>query len=120
MQRAAPLKSTPEESDAQTCTNEKRKHSRKPLDVEVSCEVQGAEGPITGTGKDVSLGGMFIECQTPPRFGTELQVHLTLPAQPGTLVLPAVVRWRNNGGFGVQFKLLGARETFAITRFIRP
>ena len=90
-----------------------------PLNVEVRCEVEGAEGPITGIGKDLSIGGMFIESASAPSFGTKMKVRLALPARNEELSLPAVVRWCSDGGFGVQFGLLGARETFAITRFAR-
>ena len=35
------------------------------------------------------------------------------------MVLPAIVRWTSPVGMGVQFGLLGVRETHAITEIVR-
>ena len=42
-------------------------------------------------------------------------MHVHVPGEPAAFALPAVVRWVRNGGMGVQFGLLGARETHTIT-----
>ena len=95
---------------------EKRVHPRSPLKVAVTCELDGA-APISGSAKDVSLGGMFVETTAPsPAFGTKLTIVCRLPGLDRDARLPAVVRWTKAGGFGVQFGLLGARETYAITK----
>jgi hypothetical protein len=94
---------------------EKRSHPRTEVDMAVSCErKQGAA--ITGVGRDISLGGMFVEASEVPPFGTDLTIVGRLPGMDRDSRLPAVVRWNKPGGFGVQFGLLGARETHAITR----
>ena len=59
---------------------------------------------------------MFIETTTPRPFGSEVVVHVSIPGDPKPYVLPGVVRWVRGGGMGVQFGLLGARETHMITR----
>jgi hypothetical protein len=41
-----------------------------------------------------------------------------LPGDTQDVELPGVVRWSNEGGFGVQFGLLGARETHSIARIL--
>ncbi len=97
---------------------EKRTHPRVAIDLDVSCEVKD-EPAFAGTGKDISLGGMFVEAETLPAFGTALTIVTRLPGLPAEARLPAVVRWNGPGGFGVQFGLLGARETHAITRLMR-
>lgn len=85
----------------------------------MSCELEGA-APISGDAKDISLGGMFIEALEPsPPFGTKLTVVCRLPGLDRDVRLPGVVRWTKPGGFGVQFGLLGARETHAITKLHR-
>jgi hypothetical protein len=33
--------------------------------------------------------------------------------------LPAVVRWNKPGGFGVQFGLLGAKETHSLAQLLK-
>jgi Tfp pilus assembly protein PilZ len=75
---------------------------------------------VSGVAKDISVGGMFVECPEVLPFGTELVVVGQLPGAPGALRLPGVVRWAKPGGLGVQFGLLGARETHAIARLLRP
>ncbi|HMJ12103.1 MAG TPA: PilZ domain-containing protein [Polyangiaceae bacterium] len=98
---------------------EKRVHPRSPLRIPVTCELPGQQS-ITGDAKDVSLGGMFIEApDASPPFGTAITVVCELPGLDREARLPAVVRWTKAGGFGVQFGLLGARETHAITRLPR-
>jgi hypothetical protein len=42
-----------------------------------------------------------------------------LPSQRAPFALPGVVRWNRDGGMGVQFGLIGARETHAITELTR-
>ena len=50
------------------------------------------------------------------KYGTELTIIVELPGSKGDLELPGTVRWYRDEGFGVQFGLLGARETFVLTR----
>jgi type IV pilus assembly protein PilZ len=97
---------------------ELRRHSRVPLETEVVFIPKGATSGTVAHAKDVSVGGMFITTDKPVSFNGELVVHLTLPGQVEALVLPGVVRYVRGGGMGVQFGLLGARETHAITEYI--
>jgi uncharacterized protein (TIGR02266 family) len=94
---------------------ENRRHQRAALDVSVEFVGKGADTRLRGQAKDISLGGMFIETSQPLAFGSDLTVHMTLPGQKQSFMLPGVVRWNRNGGMGVQFGLIGARETHAIT-----
>lgn len=98
--------------------SDKRSHPRVPISVAVSCEVKGG-GAVRGQSRDISIGGMFIESETPVSFGMELQIHIRLPNTKAESVLPGTVRWLNPGGFGVQFGLLGARETHAISELLK-
>lgn len=98
---------------------EKRAHGRTPLSTFVACSTESG-ATVAGTSKDISLGGMFIYASEQPAFGTKLIVSALLPGIAGECKLPAIVRWTNKDGFGVQFGLLGARETHAIAKLIRP
>lgn len=69
--------------------------------------------------RDISIGGMFIESAEGVAFGAELSITLRLPGAKQDMALPGVVRWTKPGGFGVQFGLLGARETHAISELMR-
>jgi uncharacterized protein (TIGR02266 family) len=93
---------------------ELRRYERTPIDLAVEFSHKGSSERLSGRAKDLSLGGMFVETATPPPFSTEVVVHVTLPAQRTPLAIPGVVRWARAGGMGIQFRLLGARETHAI------
>lgn len=95
---------------------EKRVHPRVQLDLEVVCEVKDLPA-ISGRTRDVSMGGMFIDADQSPAFGSPCTILARFPA--GEVRLPATVRWGKPGGFGVQFGLLGARETAAIVRLLK-
>jgi Tfp pilus assembly protein PilZ len=86
--------------------------------VDIACEVQGG-GVIHGRSKDISIGGMFIESDAPVSFGMEVSIVIRLPNTKGDSRLPGTIRWLNPGGFGVQFGLLGARETHAISELLK-
>ena len=79
------------------------------------------EGDVFSDGQsvDISLGGMFVTTDFPAAFGAEISIHITLDDTAGELLLPAIVRWTRPDGMGVQFGLMGARETFAITEIVR-
>lgn len=97
---------------------EKRRHERASIDVPVLFAVKGAAGHGQGIGKDISIGGMFILTEGTAAFGAEVVVRVRLRTPSGgeqDFDLPGVVRWVRDGGMGVQFGLLGALETHAIT-----
>jgi type IV pilus assembly protein PilZ len=86
--------------------------------VELTCEVNGG-ATVNGLSKDISVGGMFIESDAQLAFGTQVSIVLRLPNTKADSRLPGIVRWLKPGGFGVQFGLLGARETHAISELLK-
>jgi hypothetical protein len=98
---------------------EQRRHTRCPIDVPVTIQPKGEEGTLDGIAKDISIGGMSIETSNPAEFGAAVVIRVRLPTSKGELALPGVVRWVRGGGMGVQFGLLGAVETHAITQMSR-
>jgi Tfp pilus assembly protein PilZ len=86
--------------------------------VPVTCEVSGGAA-VSGLSKDISVGGMFIDSSEQPSFGTQVTIVLRLPNTKADSRLPGVVRWMKPDGFGVQFGLLGARETHAISELLK-
>jgi type IV pilus assembly protein PilZ len=99
---------------------ELRHYERAPIDVPVEFAVKGSNERSTGRARDLSVGGMYVQTPAPPPFGSEVVVHVVLPGQKVAFALPAVVRWTRAGeGMGVQFGLLGARETHAITELTK-
>jgi type IV pilus assembly protein PilZ len=111
-ERVSPVPAS--EADVQ----DKRLHPRVPLRANVTCELKGG-GAITGISKDISIGGMFIESEAQVSFDTEVTILVRLPKAKADIRLPGVIRWKNPGGFGVQFGLLGARETHAISELFK-
>ncbi len=81
--------------------------------------VKGREERATGVIRDIGLGGVFVETSTPAAFGAELVVHVHIPGELSAFALPGVVRWVRADGMGVQFAMLGARETYAITEIVK-
>jgi type IV pilus assembly protein PilZ len=98
---------------------EQRRTSRAPLAVPARVKQKGAAEPIACRARDVSVGGMFLETETPFVFGAEVVINVAIPGVKDELTLPGVVRWTGKDGMGVQFGLLGARETHAITEVVR-
>ncbi|MGH7282415.1 MAG: PilZ domain-containing protein [Polyangiaceae bacterium] len=95
---------------------ELRRTPRARLDADVDVAIAGEHH--AGRSRDISNGGMFLEASVVPEFGAEVIVTLTMPGQKAPFAIPGVVRWTRDGGMGVQFGLLGARETHAITEFV--
>lgn len=93
--------------------SERRRISR--VGVELVVELELPDGRrMTGVAHDVGLGGMFIESLEALPYGASLVVLL-----PGSSIrLPSTVRWSSGNGMGVQFGLLGARETHAVTTLV--
>ncbi|HYJ09513.1 MAG TPA: PilZ domain-containing protein [Polyangiaceae bacterium] len=98
--------------------HDKRTHPRVPINADVMCEVSGGAS-ITGRAKDISIGGMYIESEVSVSFGTQVTIVLRLPNTKADSKLPGIIRWLKPGGFGVQFGLLGARETHAISELFK-
>ena len=97
---------------------EKRQYARAAIDLPVYFAVKGAQAAASGIGKDISIGGIFIETDAPAPFGSEIivRVRLRTPTKDDRdFDLPGIVRWVRSGGMGVQFGLIGALETHAIT-----
>lgn len=94
---------------------EKRSYYRKVVEYPVEFSVVGESARDSGLCRNLSLGGVHIETDAPAPFGARVTVHLSLPGL-GPEGLPGIVRWVRANRMGVQFGLLGARETYAITR----
>ena len=96
---------------------EKRRHFRKAAGYAVEFGVsEGARQ--TGVCRDFSLGGMHIQTSQPAPFGANVTVYVQLKGTQGVSALPGIVRWVKDDEMGIQFGLLGARETYAITAML--
>jgi type IV pilus assembly protein PilZ len=98
---------------------EQRRYARAPINSPATFSIKGTSERRDGFAKDISVGGMFMEAESPANFGADVIVHITLPGGNGPVALPGVVRWVRDGGMGIQFGLLGAVETHIITEIGR-
>lgn len=94
---------------------EKRLHYRKDVDYPVEFSVVGEAERLRGRCRNLSLGGVHVETDTPAPFGAKVTVYLPLE-DFGPTGMPGIVRWVKPQKMGIQFGLLGARETYAITQ----
>jgi hypothetical protein len=95
---------------------EQRRTPRVAIELRVDVTARDSGEKVSGVARDISLGGMFIEAALQPPFGSAVLVGFSLPGEPEPMLLPGTVRWTRAGAMGVQFGLLGARETFVITQ----
>jgi type IV pilus assembly protein PilZ len=61
---------------------------------------------------------MFVETPTPAPFGAAVLVYLRLPGMKQEVAIRSTVRWTKPDGMGVQFGVMGARETHALTELL--
>jgi hypothetical protein len=102
---------------------EKRRYARAAIDMPVLFALKDGSTWESGVGKDISLGGIFIEASAVAPFGAAIVVRVNLRTATGSHAdfdLPGIVRWVRAGGMGVQFGLLGVHETHAITELSSP
>jgi len=96
---------------------DKRSHARFPVTLEVTLIVAG-ERHLART-RDVSLGGMFVYTDVKIPLGAEVQVQLTIPALKELTTVDSVARWHDEGGLGVSFKGMRAREVWALNQLFK-
>jgi type IV pilus assembly protein PilZ len=96
---------------------DKRQHPRKIIEADVAFQVAG-NPRLEARYRDVSLGGMFIETEAVAPYGTPVRVFLRLPGLKDEVTVDTIVRWSKPGGMGVQFGVMGARETHALIELL--
>jgi len=98
--------------------HEKRTHTRNEIELPVVCTTEGG-ATIHGRTRDLSIGGAFVRTREVPAFGSRVTMRLVSPAA-GEVALQGIVRWTKDEGFGLQFQLLSAKETYAIAKLLSP
>jgi hypothetical protein len=78
----------------------------------VSFSPRGTDDRSAGWIVRLSIVGADVESLAPPPVGTEVDLIAKLKEQE--IALHGRVQWSTQGQFGVQFGLLGVRETRAI------
>ncbi len=96
---------------------EKRSYTRFPARLKVVLDPgtpKADGGSVETLTRDISLGGMFIECAKLPPFGSQLTLDVYLPALSVPARMTVTVRWVIGTGVGVAFGALRVAETWAI------
>jgi type IV pilus assembly protein PilZ len=102
---------------AKDIVRDHRQHPRKSVQAPVAFKLD--DGPlIEATCRDLSLGGMFVETLAPAPFGATVTVYLPLPGLRHEATIRATVRWTKPNGMGIQFGVMGARETHALMQLL--
>ena len=81
------------------------------------CKIAGFES-FDAIATNISLGGTRLEGAKVPDCGTQMTIVAKLPGSSEVSELPATVRWTGSNLFGVQFGLLGARDTRIIAEMM--
>jgi hypothetical protein len=98
---------------------EYRQHPRKSLHPPLAFQLAGG-ARIDALCRDISIGGAFIETDEPAPYGAEVVIYLRLPGLKAEVALASIVRWTKKGaGMGVQFSVMGARETHGLVQLIQ-
>lgn len=104
-----------------------RRDPRVTLETEVRIEYGDVTGFVREFCRDVSVGGMFVECPNPPEPGRVVRFELDLPRPvPQKISGRGEVAWRRlpggepnlRGGFGLRFTEIAAADRRLIFRII--
>ncbi len=98
--------------------SEKRRHPRKEIRIAVAIAV-GDGRRIEAMSRDMSIGGVFVETDSSAPFAGAVQVELTIPGAKQPMRIAATVRWTQPDGLGLQFGLMGVRDTHTLTELLR-
>jgi Tfp pilus assembly protein PilZ len=87
---------------------ERRKYSR--IQVRLAVSILAADGLRQGKMEDISLGGAFISCETPPRPNAKVLLNYRDHSQKMQII--AEVAWTNYESEGSGDKLAGVGVKF--------
>jgi uncharacterized protein (TIGR02266 family) len=90
--------------------------------LEVEVVVDGKKH--TSRTVNISLGGVFLDSETPLELGATVQLRFKLPTQPEAVEVAGDVRWivKKEGahaGIGIRFQGLRARDVWALNQFFQ-
>jgi hypothetical protein len=103
----------------------KRAHPRVQTKIEAKVKLPDGRTHISGQILNISLGGVFIEMDSPIGFGTELDLEFSLPS--GSIRCRGLVVWSTRSapmragglsGVGVRLMKIGVSEMRQLETFI--
>lgn len=93
------------------------KRSARRYDVAVPVDYAVGDVRKSAQSGNISLGGIYLVVAEKPALGTRVQLRFTIPTQKEPIEVGAQVRWVDQGGFGVQFDGLRARDVWALGKY---
>lgn len=91
--------------------------STRRFDQRLLIEYSTGEEWVSSLTKNLSLGGVFVECATKMPYGTRVKLRFHVPTQKERIEVSGQIRWVDESGFGVQFDGLRARDVWALGKF---
>jgi uncharacterized protein (TIGR02266 family) len=91
--------------------------STRRYDQRLAIEYTASEDWVSSHTKNLSLGGVFVECDSKMPYGTRLKLRFHVPTQKERIEVSGQIRWVDDSGFGVQFDGLRARDVWALGKF---
>jgi uncharacterized protein (TIGR02266 family) len=72
--------------------------------------------------RNISLGGVFVDCERPLPFGARVGLSFRVPTQAEPVTVDGQVRWVETEegavrGIGIRFEGLRARDVWALNKF---
>ncbi len=72
--------------------------------------------------RNISLGGVFVDCDVALPFGARIQLSFRIPTQSEPVAVEGQVRWLemeegHMRGIGIRFEGLRARDVWALNKF---
>jgi uncharacterized protein (TIGR02266 family) len=97
---------------------EERQAPRIAERLAVEMEIDGARHEAAS--RNISTGGMFIETGLALKVGQRFKLKFSVPAQKDPIAAEAEVRWVEDGGAGVRFIGLRAKDVWALGKIGSP
>ena len=98
-------------------TDEKRKHGRLPLVMEVSWEGSGNKSLARTT--DISETGCFVDTLGPVEVGETLNINFVSPDGKGISVQGRVMYQQTGVGFGVRFTKVSDADRLRLAAILK-
>ncbi len=106
----------PDSSSEPHC-EERRRHPRKKIAVEVEIQLEGSAAPIRTRVADLTIDGCYLEMMFTLEMGTELKITLWINQVKVNTGGRVVTRFRNLGN-GIEFTEMSLEDRSRLEQFL--